>query len=155
MTIEEKLADMGLVLPQRMGGKRSFVPVRIVDNVAYVSGHGAQNPDGTLAEPLGKVGVDLTVEQGNEAARGAALAILGSLKLALGDLERVKYWVKLLGMVNCAPDFIQQPSVINGASDLIVELYGEERGSHARSAVGMGSLPAGMPVEIEAIVVIE
>lgn len=155
MTIEEKLAHMGLVLPKRMEHKFSFVPVRIVDNIAYVSGHGAQNPDGTLAEPLGKVGVDLTVEEGNAVAKGVALSILGSLKLALGDLERVKYWVKLLGMVNCAPDFTQQPSVINGASDLILELYGKERGSHARSAVGMSSLPMGMAVEIEAIVVIE
>lgn len=155
MTIEEKLAEMGLVLPEQSSGKRSFVAVRVVGNIAYVSGHVPFNPDGSIAEPLGKLGAEISVEQGNHAAKLCALAILASLKRELGELERVKSWIKLLGMVNSAPDFTQQPSVINGASDLILELYGPERGAHTRSAVGMGSLPLGVPVEIEAIVEIE
>lgn len=155
MTIEEKLEEMGLVLPSPIGGKWSFVPVRVVGNIAYISGHGPQNPDGSLADPLGKVGADLSVEQGAEAARLVALSMLGSLKRELGELERVQSWIKLFGMVNCTPDFDKQPRVINGASDLILELYGEERGAHARSAVGMSSLPFNMPVEIEAMVSIK
>lgn len=155
MTIETKLSEMGLVLPERSSARRSFVTVRVVGNIAYVSGHGPVNPDGSLAEPLGKLGADVPIEQGNHLAKLAALALLSSLKRELGELERVKSWVKLLGMVNATPDFTQQPSVINGASDLIVALYGPERGAHTRSAVGMGSLPGGMAVEIEAIVEVE
>ncbi len=154
MKIEQKLADMGLVLPEPVvvpaGIKLPFSFVRVRGNRAYISGHGPQNPDGSLAGPFGKVGADLTVEQGYEAAKLVGLGILGSLKRELDDLDRVTAWLKLLGMVNCAPDFTQQPAVINGCSDLIIAVYGTEVGAHARSAVGMASLPFAMAVEIEA-----
>src|SRR5579871_2231535 len=154
MHIESKLEALGLVLPEPLkapaGMRLPFAPVRIRGNRAYVSGHGPQLPDGTMAGPFGKVGADLTVEEGYQAARLVALAILGSLKRELGDLDRVTAWLRVFGMVNSAPDFRQQPSVINGFSDLILELYGSEVGQHARSAVGMAGLPMGIPVEVEA-----
>jgi enamine deaminase RidA (YjgF/YER057c/UK114 family) len=127
-----------------------FRLVRIRGDRAYVSGHGPLNPDGTLAPPFGKVGRELSVEQGYHAARLTALAILGSLERALGDLERVRAWTRVFGMVNSAPGFNQQPRVINGFSDLILELFGPDRGAHSRSAVGMAELPFDLPVEIEA-----
>ncbi len=154
MQIEAKLEELGLVLPEPLkappGMRLPFAPVRIRGNRAYIAGHGPQTPDGSLAKPLGKVGADLSLEEGYQAARLVALAILGSLKRSLGDLDRVTAWLKVLGMVNSAPGFTQQPSVINGFSDLILELYGAEVGQHARSAVGMAELPMGIPVEIEA-----
>lgn len=156
--IEAKLEAMGLTLPAALqpppGMKLPFAPVRIRGDRAYVSGHSPQNADGSVAM-AGKLGADLSVEQGYEAARLTALAMLGSIQRALGDLDRVAAWLKVLGMVNCAPDFVQTPSVINGFSDLIIELWGSERGAHARSAVGMNSLPVGIPVEIEAEIEIE
>jgi enamine deaminase RidA (YjgF/YER057c/UK114 family) len=124
--------------------------VRVRGGRAYVSGHGALNPDGSLAGPLGKVGAEVSEGQGYEAARLAALSMLGSLKRELGDLDRVGAWLRVFGMVNSAPGFDRQPNVINGFSDLILELYGPEAGDHARSAVGMAELPLGIPVEIEA-----
>ena len=127
-----------------------FEFVRIIGDRAYISGHGPQNIDGSIAAPFGKVGRDLTVEQGCAAARLTALSILGSLKRALGDLDRVTHWCRVFGMVNSAAGFGMQPSVINGFSDLILELYGPEAGGHARSAVGMAELPFNIPVEIEA-----
>jgi len=152
--IETRLRDLGLVLPQPMktppSVKLPFPWVRVRGNRAYVSGHGPQNPDGSLAQPLGKVGTDVSPEQAYQAARLTALSILASLKRELGDLNRVSAWLRVFGMVNSAPGFDRQPLVINGFSDLIVELYGPERGSHARSAVGMAELPFGIPVEIEA-----
>ncbi len=154
LKIEDKLQQLGLVLPAPLqapsGIRLPFSWVRIAGNRAYISGHGPQNPDGSLAQPLGKVGKDLSLEEAYQAARLTALAILGSLKRELGDLDRVKNWLKVLGMVNSAPGFNQQPHVINGFSELILELYGSERGAHARSAVGMAELPFGIPVEIEA-----
>jgi enamine deaminase RidA (YjgF/YER057c/UK114 family) len=151
---EARLKELGLVLPEPLrtppGLKLPFPWVRVYGDRAYVSGHGPQNPDGSLAEPLGKVGADLTVDEGYHAARLVALSILGSLKRELGDLDRVAAWLRVFGMVNSAPGFNQQPLVINGFSDLILELYGPERGLHARSAVGMAELPLGIPVEIEA-----
>ena len=126
-----------------------FQFVRVVSRRALISGHGPQNPDGSIASPRGKVGKDLTIDEGYHAARLTALAILGSLKRALGDLDRVGAWVKVLGMVNSAPGFNRQPSVINGFSDLILELYGPEVGAHSRSAVGLAELPFDIPVEIE------
>ena len=159
MEIERKLAEMGLALPPPVvappGVELPFSFVRIHGGIAYVSGHGPQNLDGSLAGPFGKVGADVTVEQGYEAARVVALSMLGSLQRELGDLDRVSAWLRLHGMVNCAPDFVQQPAVINGCSDLILALYGAERGAHARSAVGMASLPFNMSVEIEAMVAID
>ncbi|MBZ5589812.1 MAG: RidA family protein [Acidobacteriia bacterium] len=151
--IESKLTAMGLVLPPPLtpppGVVLPFAFVRIVGARALISGHGPQEPDGSLARPLGKVGADLSVEQGYRAARLTALSILGSLKRAIGDLDRVRAWTRVFGMVNSAPGFNMQPSVINGFSDLILELYGPERGAHSRSAVGLAALPFDIPVEIE------
>lgn len=124
--------------------------MRLYGNRAYVSGHAPQNPDGSLAGPLGKVGAEVSLEQAYQATRLTALAMLGSLKRALGDLDRITAWLRVFGMVNSATGFAQQPSVINGFSDLIIEVYGPEVGGHARSAVGMAELPFGIPVEIEA-----
>jgi enamine deaminase RidA (YjgF/YER057c/UK114 family) len=153
-SIEAKFNAMGLVLPGPVvvpaGVKLPFAFVRVRGNRAYVAGHGPQNPDGTIAHPLGQVGAEVSAEEGYEAARLVALSILGSLKRELGDLDRVVAWLRVFGMVNSAPGFIRQPQVINGFSDLILELYGPERGAHARSAVGMAALPFNMPVEIEA-----
>jgi enamine deaminase RidA (YjgF/YER057c/UK114 family) len=158
MEIEKRLEAMGLVLPEMIaapaGLRLPFVSVRVWGDRAYVAGHVAQNPDGTVADPKGKVGAEVTVEQGYASARLTALAILGSLKRELGDLDRVTAWLKVLGMVNVAPGFNLTPAVVNGFSDLILELYGEEAGRHARSAVGMAVLPFDMPVEIEAEVAI-
>ncbi|MBT2323595.1 RidA family protein [Variovorax paradoxus] len=152
--IEQKLESMGLALPPPMamppGVALPFPWVRIVGRRALISGHGPQQADGTLARPLGKVGRELTLEQGYEAARLTALSILGSLQRALGDLDRITAWVRVFGMVNAAPGFNQTPAVINGFSDLILALFGPEVGAHARSAVGMAELPFDIPVEIEA-----
>ena len=131
-----------------------FPWVRVHGNRAFVSGHGALAPDGSLARPLGKVGDDLTLEQGYQSARLAALAILASLKAEIGDLDRITAWLRVFGMVNAGRGFNRFPAVINGFSDLIMDLYGPERGSHARSAVGIAGLPFDLPVEIEAEVAI-
>ncbi len=151
--IESRLIALGLTLPPATqppaGVRLPFAFVRVVGRRALISGHGPQNPDGSFARPLGKVGRELTVEQGYHAARLTALSILGSLQRAIGDLDRVRAWSRVLGMVNSAPGFALQPSVVNGFSDLILELYGPERGMHARSAVGMAELPFNIPVEIE------
>jgi enamine deaminase RidA (YjgF/YER057c/UK114 family) len=154
MQIETRLQALGLALPEPMrelGGMRlPFAPVRVRGNRAYISGSGPLNPDGTLAEPLGKVGAEVSLEQGYQAARLTALALLGALKRELGDLDRVTAWLRVFGMVNVAPGFTETPAVINGFSDLILELYGPAVGAHARSAVGMAELPLRIPVEIEA-----
>ena len=153
-TIESRLNKLGLVLPEPVlppaGVSLPFASVRVRGNRAYISGHGPNNRDGSLAGPFGKLGAEISIEQGYQAARLTALSILGSLKRELGDLERVAAWLRVFGMVNSAPTFDQQPRVINGFSELILELYGPERGAHARSAVGMAGLPFNLPVEIEA-----
>lgn len=155
--IEAKLASLGIKLPPPMapppGVVLPFAPVLILGTRAVISGHGPQNMDGTFAAPFGKVGVDVTVEQAYAAARMTAVSILGSLQRALGDLDRIEQWVRVFGMVNAAPGFNRLPSVINGFSDLILEVFGE-RGAHARSAVGMAELPFSLPVEVEAEVAI-
>lgn len=152
--IEDKLAALGLVLPPPLspppGVVLPFAPVRIVGDRAFVSGHGPQNADGSLAHPLGKLGSDLTVEEGYAAARLTGLAILGSLQRALGDLDRISAWGRVFGMVNAGRGFNREPAVINGFSDLILNVFGPEVGAHARSAVGMAELPFDIPVEIEA-----
>ncbi|HET7561383.1 MAG TPA: RidA family protein [Rhodanobacteraceae bacterium] len=152
--IESRLGMLGLSLPPPVrlppGVQLPFRFVHIVGTRALVSGHSAQAADGSVAGPFGKVGRELTVEQGYAAARLTALSMLGSLKRELGDLDRVVRWVRVFGMVNSAPGFTQQPAVINGFSDLILELWGADAGAHARSAVGMAELPFGVPVEIEA-----
>jgi enamine deaminase RidA (YjgF/YER057c/UK114 family) len=154
MRVEAKLDEKGLVLPGPTkvppGLVLPFSWVRVRGDHAYVSGHGALNPDGSLAGPFGKVGAEVSEEQGYEAARLTALAMLTSLKRELEDLDRVSAWLRVFGMVNSAPGFSHQPNVINGFSDLILDVYGPEAGDHARSAVGMAELPLGMPVEIEA-----
>ena len=153
-TIEHRLAALGLVLPEPLkpppGIVLPFQFVRVIGTRVLISGHGPQNKDGSIAEPLGKLGLNLTVEQGYAAARLTGLSILGSLQRALGDLDRIAYWVRVFGMVNSGPGFNKQPSVINGFSDLILELFGPEVGAHSRSAVGMAELPFDIPVEIEA-----
>jgi enamine deaminase RidA (YjgF/YER057c/UK114 family) len=152
--VEAKLQQLGLTLPEPMklppGVTLPFPWVRVRGDRAYVSGHGPQNADGSLAGPLGKVDADVSLEEGYQAARLTALSILGSLKRELGDLDRVVAWLRVFGMVNSAPGFNRQPQVINGFSDLILEVYGTEKGLHARSAVGMAELPFGIPVEVEA-----
>ncbi|HEV8554153.1 MAG TPA: RidA family protein [Casimicrobiaceae bacterium] len=159
MHIETRLRQLGLALPGPVtpppGVRLPFAFVRVHGNRALVSGHGPQNPDGSLALPLGKLGRELGVDEGYRAARLTALSMLGSLKRELGDLDRVRAWLRVFGMVASAPGFTQQPAVINGCSDLILELYGPDAGKHSRSAVGMAELPFNMPVEIEAEVEIE
>jgi len=158
MSIRARLAGLGVVLPAPTrpppGVVLPFAWVRVVGDRAIVSGHGPVNADGSLAGPFGKVGREVTVEQGYAAARLVALAILASLERELGELERIAAWARVFGMVNSAPGFNRQPAVINGFSDLILEVFGAERGQHARSAVGMAELPFDIPVEIEAEVLI-
>ncbi|MFC4584792.1 RidA family protein [Sphaerisporangium corydalis] len=159
MHIEKRLSELGLVLPGPMrlppGAELPFPWVRVHGDRVFVSGHGPLAQDGSLAEPRGKVGDQLTREQGYEAARLTALAILASLKRELGDLDRVTAWLRVFGMVNTAPGFTATPAVINGFSDLILTLWGPEAGPHARSAVGQSELPFSIPVEIEAEVAID
>jgi enamine deaminase RidA (YjgF/YER057c/UK114 family) len=158
MRIEEKLALMKLELPAPFqpppGIKLPFAMVRVRGNRAYVSGHIPLNPDGTMAEPRGKVGADVSAEEGYRAARLVALAHLASLKRALGDLDRITAWLRVFAMVNVAPDFNETPRVTNGYSDLILELYGVEVGTHARSSIGM-MIPLNAPVNCEAEVEID
>ncbi len=158
MRVEAKIEDLGLVLPEPLrvppALQMPFAWVRVRGNRAYISGHVPQETDGSLAEPLGKVGAEVTPEQGYHAARLVALAHLGSLKRALGDLDRVTAWLRVFAMVNAAPGFDRTPLVTNGYSDLILELYGAEVGTHARSSIGM-MLPLNAPVNCEAEVEID
>ena len=152
-TVEERLAELGLVLPAPLqippGVTLPFPWVRVVGSRALISGHGPTNADGSLALPLGKVGAEVSAEQAYVAAKLTGLAILGSLKRELGDLERIAGWNRVFGMVNSAPGFNRQPAVINGFTDLILSVFGPQRGAHARSAVGLAELPFNIPVEIE------
>ena len=156
--IDQRLQALGLTLPAPLQiGPAAVLPfpwVRVVASRVLISGHGPTNADGTLALPLGKAGAELTPEQGYAAARKVGLAILGSLQRELGDLDRISAWVRVFGMVNSAPGFNRQPSVINGFTDLIIEVFGPDKGAHARSAVGMAELPFDIPVEIEGEVLI-
>lgn len=149
-TPKARLEQLGLRLPDPMNmGNLPFKLVRVTGQRALLAGHLPLADDGGIARPLGKVGAEVSAEQGYEAARRVALAMLTSLERELGDLDRVAGWLKLFGMVNVAPGFTAIPGVINGASDLILEVFGPERGAHTRSAVGMAELPLGVPVEIE------
>ena len=152
--IEARLRSLGLALPPPMqpppGLVLPFRFVRVRGQRAWIAGHGPQNADGALAQPLGKLGRELTLEQGHAAARLTALSVLGSLQRELGDLDRIAGWTRVFGMVNSAPGFNHQPAVINGFSELVIELFGPEVGAHARSAVGMAELPFDIPVEVEA-----
>ncbi len=151
--IELRLQALGIVLPAPLqlppGVVLPFPWVRVVGNRALISKHGPTNTDGSLAQPLGKVGAAVSQEQAYLAARLSGLAILGSLKRELGELDRIASWARVFGMVNSAPGFNEQPAVINGFTDLIIEVFGPEKGAHARSAVGMAELPFNIPVEIE------
>lgn len=156
--IEAKLIELGLQLPNPLqvpnGMKMPFAWVRTRGNRAFIAGHVPLNLDGTMAKPLGKVGAEVSPEQGYDAARLVALAHLASLKRALGDLDRVTAWLRVFAMVNVAPDFNETPRVTNGYSDLILELYGPEVGMHARSSIGM-MIPLNAPVNCEAEVEID
>ena len=155
--VENRLFMAELTLPTVFsappGVEFRFDLVRISDGQAYISGHGPI--DGSKPLMQGKVGSDLTPEQGREAARLTGLSIIASLKEALDELDHVTQWVKVLGLVNCAPGFSGTPGVINGFSELILELWGPERGAHARSAIGVAELPFDIPVEVEAIVEVD
>lgn len=157
--IENRLHTLGLELPAPLqlptGVELPFPWVNVRGDRAFVSGHGARKSDGSLAAPFGQVGAQVSLEEANELARKTALSILASLKRELGDLDHITGWCRVFGMVNSAPDFHLQPAVINGFSELILELFGPEVGRHARSAVGLAALPFGMAVEIEAEVFIE
>ena len=146
---EEKLHQMGLSLPPPPQPVANYVPAVRSGNLVFLAGAAPRRADGSLV--TGKLGSDLTVERGYEAARLCGLNLLANLKREIGDLDELRRIVKVLGMVNSAPEFGEQPKVINGASDLFVEVFGE-KGRHARSAVGMGALPFGIAVEIEMIV---
>jgi enamine deaminase RidA (YjgF/YER057c/UK114 family) len=151
--IASRLVALGLTLPAPLqmppGATLPFPWVRVVGTRALFSGHGPTTTDGSLARPLGKVGREVTEAEAYEAARLTGLAILGSLHRALGGLEDIRAWTKIFGMVNSAPGFNRQPAVINGFTDLIVDVFGPDVGAHARSAVGMAELPFDIPVEIE------
>ncbi|NOX49651.1 MAG: RidA family protein [Gammaproteobacteria bacterium] len=151
MSIDERFSELGLTLPQPMQtASLPFQLTRFDGQILYLSGHVPTNLDGSVAKPLGKVGAELTPEQAYEAARKVTLGMFASIHQAVGSLDRVEAWLKVFGMVNVAPGFKAIPPVINGCSDLILEVFGPEIGAHTRSAVGMAELPFGVPVEIEA-----
>lgn len=149
---EARLRELGITLPTAPNPVANYINGVQAGNLLFLAGKGPRRPDGS--EMTGKVGLDFSIEEGYEAARLAAINQLAVMKGMLGDLNRVKRVVKVLGMVNCLPDFIQQPAVINGFSDLMVAVFGE-RGVHARAAVGVISLPRAQAVEIELVVEIE
>jgi enamine deaminase RidA (YjgF/YER057c/UK114 family) len=149
---EAKLKELGITLPAVSAPVANYVNTVRTGNLVFISGKGPQKEDGSYIE--GKVGADLTIEEGYAAARLTAVNSLAALKAELGNLNKVKRVVKVLGMVNATPDFRDQPKVVNGYSDLMVEVFGE-RGKHARSAVGMGSLPSNIAIEVEVIIEVE
>ena len=152
MSAEQRLAELQLQLPPAPKPIAVYKPVVVVGNIAYVSGHGPVRLDGSLIQ--GVVGRDLSLDAGKAAARQVGLAMLANLRGHFGSLDRIQRIVKTLGMVNSAPDFYEHPKVINGCTDLFVEVFGDN-GRPARSAVGMGSLPGDISVEIEAIVLLK
>jgi enamine deaminase RidA (YjgF/YER057c/UK114 family) len=150
-TPEQRLEALGLTLPPVPTPVANYIPYRFAGNVLYLSGQGPKRPDGSYR--AGRLGRDISVEDAYQEARLTGLGLLAAAKAALGSLDRIEAVLKLLGMVNAEPDFADHPKVINGCSDLLVEVLGEA-GRHARSAVGMGSLPNRMAVEIEAILLV-
>lgn len=158
MKIEAKLQSLGLTLPEPLklpaGVEVPFAWVRLYGDRVYVSGHGPLATDGSVVGPFGRVGAEVSAEEGYAAARSATLAVLASLKRELSDLDRVTAWLMVSGMVNVAPGFSQTTNVINGCSDLLLELYGSQVGRHARTAIGMAQLPLNLPVVIAAEVAI-
>jgi enamine deaminase RidA (YjgF/YER057c/UK114 family) len=153
MSAEDRLKELGITLPSVAQPVANYVGAKRVGSLLFVAGHGpARDAQGN--RPIGKIGGDLTLDQGYQAARLVGLNLLATVRAELGSLDRVRQIVKVLGMVNCAPGFDQTPQVINGCSDLFVEIFGEA-GRHARAAVGMAELPGTIPVEIEMIVEVE
>lgn len=150
----QRLAEAGLTLPEPLklppGVSLPFPWVHVRGRRVMISGHGPQDPDGSLAGPFGKVGDTVGLAEAQVLARKTGLAMLASLQRELGDLDRIAGWVRVFGMVNSAPGFTQQPAVINGFSELILQAFGPQAGRHARSAVGMAALPFDLAVEIEA-----
>jgi hypothetical protein len=159
MHAEARLMALGLSLPAPLAVPLSiplpFTWVRVHGRRAFISGHSPVALDGSLYTPRGKVGQELSEEEGYAAAKSAGLALLGSLKRTLGDLDRVTAWLRVVGYVNCAPHFNRTTTVINGCSDLILAVYGEEAGAHSRSAIGAANLPLDNPVIIQAEVEID
>ncbi len=149
MSIAARLTELGIELPPPPKPAGNYVPGVQVGNLLFMSGCGPRNPDGSSI--TGKVGADLTTQEGYAAARLVGLNMLANIKAVVGDLDKVKRVVKVLGMVNATPDFTEHPKVINGYSDLMVEVFGEDAGRAGRSAVGMGSLPFQIAVEVEMI----
>lgn len=149
MSVEKKLAELNLTLPQAAPSKGIYKKCLVVGDLLYISGHVSINSDGSMIK--GKLGKDMSDEDGKAAARQAGLAILSSIKEHFGNFDKIKRVVKLLGMVNCIPEYENQPIIINGCSELYVQLWGDDNGKGVRSAVGMGSLPGNVAVEIEAI----
>lgn len=154
MNPDERIAELGLTLPEPVqlppNLQLPFSWVRVRGDRAFVSGHIALNADGSVYDVTGKVGDEVSVEQGYEAARLTGLSMLSSLKRELGSLDRVSAWLRVFGMINTAPGFVQTPLVINGFSDLVLDVFGADRGDHCRSAIGVAALPFNTPVEIEA-----
>ncbi|MDQ0392934.1 RidA family protein [Labrys monachus] len=154
MQIEKRIEELGLILPETakvpFGIVLDFAWVRVFGDRVYVSGHGPQAPDGSVVGPFGKVGDEVSPEQAADAARLATLSVLGSLRRAIGDLDRIAAWLRVEGYVLAAPGFDRTTNVVNGASRLIVELFGEDRGRHARTAMGVAATPLNCPVVIAA-----
>ena len=154
MSPDKRIEELKLVLPEPLklppNVNLPFSWIRVRGDRAYISGHVALNADGSISDIVGKVGAEVSIEQGYQAARLTGLAMLSNLKLELGSLDRITAWLRVFGMINVAPGFVQTPQVINGFSDLIIDVFGEECGDHCRSAVGLAELPFGTPVEIEA-----
>ena len=153
-SIDQRIKDLGLILPAALsippGVDVPLTMLKVLGKRVLVSGHGPQTDDGAIAQPLGQLGAELSVEQGVAAARRAALAMLGTLQRELGSLDAIRAWVRVFGMVNSAPGFTDQTAVVNGFSKTVIEVFGRERGLATRSAVGMAALPFGIPVEVEA-----
>ena len=147
--IDNRIQALGLILPEApripSGIHIPFSWVRIRGNHVYVSGHSPQSPDGSLAGPFGKVGAEVSPEAAYDAAKAAGVSILASLKRALGDLDRISAWLMIQGLVNVSPEFVQTTQVINGVSDLILSVFGDEKGAHARTAIGVALSPSTSP----------
>ncbi len=150
MSADAKLKELGIELPPAPKPVANYVPAVQVGNLLFMSGCGPRHADGSMI--VGRLGAGMSTEKGYEAARLVGMNMLANVRATLGSLDRVERIVKVLGMVNCTPEFGDQPKVINGFSDLLVEVFGEARGRAARSAVGMGGLPGGIAVEVEMIV---
>ncbi len=150
--VDKRLMELGVALPKKSLTGKGVIPARQEGTMVFLSGHGCEKEDGQYIH-TGKLGAELSIEQGYEAARQCCLQLLASLKHFLGDLDRVTRIVKVTGFVNSAPDFYKQPAVMHGCSDLLVEIFGE-RGQHARSAIGVAALPNNMAVEVEMVVAV-